>query len=242
MQASSEGRRAAPRAARQRFLTTRWSLVVQAAEPGGAAALAALCRDYWTPVHAFIQGHGVSSEDAADVTQEFFEALLARNAIARVDQARGQFRSWLRSCARNHLYNWFAKRRGLAVGGRAVHVSADLHADELRNDETAERLFDRRWALTVLERALSRLKARYERAGKGDLFTHLHGGLGGGGGSEHNDKELSILLGKSVGAIKVERHRLKRRFQECLRAEVLETVASPSDVDEELKRLIEALT
>jgi RNA polymerase sigma-70 factor (ECF subfamily) len=119
-------------------------------------------------------------------------------------------------------------------------VSADVHADELQNDETAERLFDRRWALTVLERALSRLEARYERANKGELFAHLHGGLAGGA-AEHSDKELSLLLGKSAGAIKVERHRLKQRFQECLRAEVIETVASPSEVDDELKRLIEAL-
>jgi RNA polymerase sigma-70 factor (ECF subfamily) len=238
--ATSEGeRRQGPRIAPRCFATTRWSLVIQAAEPGGSSALAELCRAYWSPVHAFIQGHGVSSEDAADVTQEFFEMLLSRNDIARVEQARGQFRSWLRTCARNHLYNWFAQKRGLTVGGRAVHVSVDLHADELKDEPTAERLFDRRWALTVLDRALTRLKVRYERANKLELFAHLHVSLGGE--SDASDKELSLLLGKSAGALKVERHRLKQRFQECLRAEVIETVAEPGDVDAEIRRLIEAL-
>jgi RNA polymerase sigma-70 factor (ECF subfamily) len=213
---------------------------MQAAGPGGVSALAELCRAYWSPVNAFIQGHGVSREDAADVTQEFFERLLARNDIARADQTRGQFRSWLRTCARNHLYNWFAQRKSLTAGGKAVHVDIEMHANELPDELTAERLFDRRWALTVLDRALVRLKQRYERANKLDLFTHLHVGLAGGA-STVSDAQLSLLLGRSVGALKVERHRLKQRFQECLRAEVSETVAEPADVDAEIRRLIDAL-
>lgn len=231
-----------PLAARgNRFGTTRWSLVTRAASPGGNQALSELCRAYWHPVRLFIQSHGVSPEDSADVTQELFENLLARNGIASVDRTRGQFRSWLRTCARNHLYNWFARKKGLAVGGRAVHVNVDSHCDELRSELTPDRLFDRQWALTVLERALGRLRTRYERANKSALFAHLHVGLSGQV-SEASDKQLSALLGKSVGALKVERHRLKQRFHDCLREEVAETVATPADVEAELRRLIDALS
>lgn len=237
--AAREGRPAAPRG--NRFGTTRWSLVTRAAAPGGNQALSELCRAYWQPVRMFIQGHGVSAEDSADVTQELFENLLARGTIASVDRSRGQFRSWLRTCARNHLYNWFAKRKGLAVGGKAVHVNVDSYCNELRSELTPDRLFDRQWALTVLERALGRLRTRYERANKNALFAHLHVGLSGQT-SEANDKQLSGVLGKSVGAIKVERHRLKQRFHECLREEVAETVAGPEDVEAELRRLIDALS
>jgi RNA polymerase sigma-70 factor (ECF subfamily) len=230
--------------ARQRFATTRWSLVTQAAEPGGVAALSELCRAYWSPVHAFIQGHGVSAEDAADVTQEFFETLLARNDLARADRTRGQFRSWLRTCARNHLYNWFARRRGLRVGGRAVHVSVDAAeglAEASLDTQDAERMYDRRWAQTVIDRALGRLEQRYLRADKRELFARLQVGLSGAP-SDGSDRQLSLVLGKSVGAIKVERHRMRKRFLECLKVEVAETVSDLSEIDAELRRLLEALS
>jgi RNA polymerase sigma factor (sigma-70 family) len=228
------------RTAPQRFTTTRWSLILQANEGDGRAALGELCRAYWSPVNAFIRGHGLSQEDAADVTQSFFEKLLTRNDLGRADQARGKFRSWLRTCARNHLYNWFEAGGGITVGGQALHVDVETHAHELKDEQTAERFFDRRWALTVLDRALARLKQRYERGGKADIFEHLRGEVSGDP-STKSDKDLSRLLGKSVSAIKVQRLRLRQRFKECLRAEVCETVASQKDVDEEIRRLIDAL-
>ncbi|HEX6242214.1 MAG TPA: sigma-70 family RNA polymerase sigma factor, partial [Polyangiales bacterium] len=130
----------------------------KAAGPGGRQALSELFRAYWQPVRLFVQSHGVSAEDAADVTQELFENLLLRNDLARVDRARGQFRSWLRTCARNHLYNWLARRRCARVGGRAVHVSVDSQCEALQSPMTPDRLFDRNWALTLLDRALVRLR------------------------------------------------------------------------------------
>lgn len=239
-------RRRPARAAGQRFATTRWSLVIQASTLDGRTALSELCRAYWAPVHAFIQGHGVSNEDAADVTQEFFEVLLARNDLARADPSRGRFRSWLRTCARNHLYNWFERRSGLRVGGRAVHVSVEGQPGAplpgcLVDAQHAERLYDRRWALTVVQRALEVLRQRYERAHKSALFDALYAGLAGSA-SEANDGELSLLLGKSVSAVRVERHRLRARFQECLKLQVAETVASAEEIDDELRRLFAALS
>jgi RNA polymerase sigma-70 factor (ECF subfamily) len=224
----------------RRFSTTRWSLVIRAAESDGQQALSELCRAYWHPVHVFIQGHGLSSHDAADVTQELFERLLARNDIAKVDRARGQFRSWLRTCARNHMYNWLARKRRVSAGGRAVHVSTDVQLEALPDELTPDRLFDRHFAMTLLDRALARLRQRYERANKGVLFAHLQGGISGAA-AELCDAELALRVGKSVGALKVERHRLKQRFQECLREEVAETVAGPGEIDDELRRLIDAL-
>jgi len=225
-----------------RFVTTRWSLVTKAAEPDGGQALAELCRTYWHPVQLFVQGHGrLSAEDAADVTQGLFESLLARNGIAKVDRARGRFRTWLRACARNYLYNRFAHEDGIAVGGGVVHVCVDTHPEQPSHELSPERMFDRRWALTVFDQALARLEKRYERANKGALFARLKLGFLGEAG-EASDKELSALLGKSISAIKVERHRFKLRFNECLRAEVAETLACPDEVDDELRRLIDALS
>jgi RNA polymerase sigma factor (sigma-70 family) len=172
--------------------------------------------------------------------------LLARNDRARADPSRGRFRSWLRTCARHHLYNWFERRKGLRVGGRAVHVSIEAQHDaalpcSLIDAQHAERLYDRRWALTVVERALEQLRQRYQRANKAELFDALYAGLSGSA-REENDAELARLLGKSVGAIRVERHRLRARFQECLKCEVAETVASASEIDDELRRLFAALS
>jgi RNA polymerase sigma factor (sigma-70 family) len=222
-------------------------MVFKAAEPEGEQALSLLCRSYWYPIYSFVRGHGLSTEDAADVTQGFFEKLLARNDIASVDPEKGQFRSWLRACARNYLRNWFAHRHKLTAGGRAVLVNIDTAAAEERlrleakDQLSPERLFDRRWALALLQRALSRLADHYARAGKAHVFGCLHETLGGDG-SGATDLELSALLGKSAGAVKVERHRMKRRFQECLRAEVAKTVSGSRCVDEEIRRLVDALS
>ncbi|HKO90855.1 MAG TPA: sigma-70 family RNA polymerase sigma factor, partial [Polyangiaceae bacterium] len=204
----------------RRFDTTRWSLVLRAGEPGGKQALSELFRAYWQPVRMFIQNHGVSAEDAADVTQELFERLLVRNDLARVDRNRGQFRSWLRTCARNHLYNWLAHRRCARVGGRAVHVSVESQCEALHSSaQTPDRLFDRNWALTLLDRALVRLRRRYERVQRLALFEALAPGPRSQA-AELNDVQWAARLGTSAGAIKVERHRMNQRFQECLRAEV----------------------
>jgi RNA polymerase sigma factor (sigma-70 family) len=231
----------------RRFATTRWSIVFEAAEPQGARALSLLCQRYWYPIYAFVRGHGLDAEDAADVTQGFFEQLLLRNDLAALSPEKGQFRSWLRACARNYLCNWFAHRRTVAAGGRALHVSIDsARAEERLRLEAKEqvgpdRLFDRRWALAVMERALTRLGEHYQRAGKAQVFRCLYETLGGDACGA-SDLELATLLGKSAGAVKVERHRMKRRFQACLRAEVATTISGAGRIDDEIRRLIDALS
>jgi RNA polymerase sigma-70 factor (ECF subfamily) len=235
-----------PAPAARKFATTRWSIVFKAAEPEGERALSLLCQRYWYPIYAFVRGHGLDAQDAADVTQGFFEKLLARNDIAGLSPDKGQFRSWLRACARNYLCNWFAHRRTLAAGGQAVHVSIDgaLAEERLRLEAKEQigpdRLFDRRWALAVMERALTRLGEQYEQAGKAQVFRCLYETLGGDGRGA-SDLELASLLGKSAGAVRVERHRMRRRFHECLRAEVAKTISGASRVDDEIRRLIDAL-
>lgn len=224
----------------RRFATTRWSLVIEAGTPDGTRALSALCRAYWAPVHAFILGHGLTPDDAADVTQGFFERFLMRGDITRVDQARGRFRSWLRKCAHNYLRNWFAQRKALKVGGKALHVDVDLVASELKSEETPQHLFERRWALTLMERALERLRKRYQRLHKEDVFAHLHVELAGAP-NEAKDEDIARLLGRRIKSLRVERHRLKQRFSECLRAEVRDTVADEADIDDEIRRMIDVL-
>lgn len=225
-----------PRVPRQRFATTRWSLVLHAQAENGAWALAELCRIYWSPVHAFIRGHGLSKDDADEVTQGFFEKLLARNDIARVDRARGRFRAWLRTCAYRYMCNWLNAQ----PGARRVHVALELHEHELTGGLSPERVFDRDWALTVLDRSLARLQQRYEQRGDLATFMHLYATLAGGR-SECDDRQLAVLLGTSADAVKVRRCRLHERFRRCIELEVSETVGSAEELDDEIQELIDAL-
>jgi RNA polymerase sigma-70 factor (ECF subfamily) len=236
-----------PTPAPRRWATTRLSLVKRAGEPEAKQALSVLCQSYWEPVHSFICSLGVGPEDARDVTQGFFEAtLLEHNYIATFDPARGKFRSWLRSCAKNYVRNWFKHARRERAGGKAIHISLDASpADararlEPRDLLTPELLFDRNWALMVIERALSRLREQNAKAGKPELFLLPHGSPAGDTRSATN-RELAVLLGKSEGAVKAQKHRAFQEFRKCLRAEVSKTVAAWESIDDEIRELIGAL-
>lgn len=231
----------------RRWATTRLSVVKRAGEPSAKQALSVLCQAYWYPVHSFICSLGVGSEDARDVTQAFLEAtLLEHNYIASFDPARGRFRSWLRTCARNYVRNWFAHQRSERAGGKAVHVSLDaLPADgsswpKLEDGLTPERLFDKRWASTVVDRALTSLRAQYATEGKPEFFL-LPQEESSWNARRVTNRELSVLLGKSEGAVRVQRHRALRDFRKHLRAEVSKTVAASDSVDDEIRQLIGAL-
>jgi RNA polymerase sigma factor (sigma-70 family) len=238
--------RAAAGGAAHAFIDTPWNELLRARARDPRQAVALVCQHYWFPVYGFIRTLGVAQDEALDVTQGFFAGVLERDDLARVDPARGRFRSWLRSAARAHLYNELdrarAKKRGQAVTlsidalSAAQRLALEPHDDGLSPD----RLFDRRWALTVTERTLERLRARYAEQGKAELFAGLAPGLGAGEG-ELSDGELCTLLGKSQGALRQERHRMRQQYKSFLRQEVTLTVASADAVDDEIRQLIDAL-
>lgn len=233
----------------RRFATTRWSLVLAA---GGRAtaqsrlALAALCETYWQPLYAYVRRRGFTAHEAQDLTQDFFTRLLEKDVVERADRQRGRFRSFLLGSLNHFLANHRRRQRTLKRGGNAPRLSLDFSAGERHvqiepmHELTPERVYERRWALTLLDRVLAALRQEYAAAGKGTLFDELQGHLDGGGdaGAYH---EIASRLGMSEGAVKVAAHRLRRRFRDRLRAEVAQTVDNPAEVEDELRALLRAV-
>ena len=233
------------------FKTTIWSTVRRAGAPGNQGAWSGLCRAYWYPIYAFLRSLGLGQEEAEDVTQGFFATLLKPGALDVADPAKGKFRTWLRTCARHYFLNHRDSARAAKRGRGNVVTGFDLdRADRdvrpLMMDEslTPEEIFDRSWAVTVTELAMTRLAEAYEREGRGDIFRELHGRLGGEQ-SPLSDADLAALLGKKPGAIRTERSRrndeLEARYHRFLRAEIAKTVRSPEAIDAELGHLVDAL-
>jgi RNA polymerase sigma factor (sigma-70 family) len=238
----------APRAGR--FATTRWSLVLAAGQKvdgRSAQALTGLCEMYWYPVYAFIRRQGYRPEECADLTQEFFARVLEKNYFHDADPARGRFRAFLCAAIRHFLSNERDRARTLKRGGATPPISLDVETAEgtyriePRDDLTPEKLFDRRWALILLERVLSRLRDDQTAAGKGDLFGHLKGFLtGDSAGVPYAD--VARTLGVSEGSIKVAVHRLRRSFRDTLIQEIAETVSQPAEIDAEIEYLMKAVS
>jgi RNA polymerase sigma factor (sigma-70 family) len=230
------------------FNTTHWSVVLLAGQsmiPQAEAALENLCRTYWYPLYAYVRRQGHSAHDAQDLTQEFFARLLQKNYINLAAPERGRFRSFLLKSMHHFLVSdWVrgqAQKRG---GGRKIFSLDEVAAEQTYLQEPAgqlapESLYDKRWALTVLDRALDRLREDYGAAGKGALFDQLKGSLLADGSTY---AELAALLGMSEGAVKVAVHRMRQRFRQVVRAEVAHTVADPAHVDEELRCLRASLS
>jgi RNA polymerase sigma-70 factor (ECF subfamily) len=177
--------------------------------------------------------------------QEFFARLLGENWLTQVDRSKGRFRSFLLAALKHFLANEWDKEHAVKRGGREQLISFDQLTAEARyalepsHEETPDRLFERRWALLLLDRALERLKEEYARQGKGLAFEELKGTLEGGRDVPY--AELGRRLGASPGAVKVTVHRLRRRYREILRNEVAQTIGDASYVDEELRNLIQVL-
>lgn len=229
------------------FATTHWSMVVRASRPGESqsAALEDLCRHYWRPVYAFVRRRGHSPEEAQDLTQGFFERLLEKNWLAQVDPDRARFRSFLLTMVTRYVTNEFhrshAQKRGGGVWTFSIHdedLEHQLMADQSRF--SPEQLFDRRWALTVLERAIQRLHEEAVQAGKESQFQALNPFL-----SQDADPgdypALARKLSMSPGTVAVAVHRLRHRYRELVRAEIGETLARPADTEIELQHLFAAL-
>jgi RNA polymerase sigma factor (sigma-70 family) len=229
------------------FHTTRWSLVLAAQQDGDASraslAMAGLCRDYWYPLYAFVRRRGHSPHDAQDLTQAFFVTLLETNATA-ADPGRGRFRSYLLGALKHFLANDFHRENALKRGGGQQFVEWDSLEPEARyalepaEDGNHEALYDRRWALELLDRAMNRLRAEFAAKQDEAAFDALKGTLSG---AQLPREDLASKLGVSEGALKVAVHRLRQRYREVVRAEIVETVDSPADVEDEMRHLVKVL-
>jgi RNA polymerase sigma-70 factor (ECF subfamily) len=231
------------------FAATRWTVVLAAAKgpdsPAATDAMAELCRVYWYPLYAFIRRRGYESHQAEDLTQEFFSRLLEKHVLAGVDREKGKFRAFLLAAVKHFLANERdraqAQKRG---GGRAVIAWESLNAEaryrlEPAHQLTPEKLFERRWALALLDQVLVRLQGELDEGGKTRLFEALKGALTGG--LEGTHATIAERLGMSEVAVKVAVHRLRRRYRELLREEIAHTVADPAEIDEEIRYLLDSL-
>jgi RNA polymerase sigma-70 factor (ECF subfamily) len=241
-----------PRSQAAAFAETHWSLVLAARRGGDSTragdALAKLCQAYWYPLYAFVRRQGHTPHDAQDLTQEFFARLLEKNWLADVDRAKGRFRSFLLAAMKHFLANEWDKSKALKRGG-GVHnfISLDAESAESRyalepaDTVTADKLYERRWALTLLDATLARLRAEFVADGKAKQFDELKFTLTGGRGDTPY-AELAAKFGMSEGAVKVTVHRLRQRYCEVLRAQIAETVGSAEEVEAELRHLFAALS
>jgi RNA polymerase sigma-70 factor (ECF subfamily) len=232
-----------------RFHSTRWENVLAArdpADPQASMALAELCRTYWYPLYAFSRRKGCTPERAEDLTQGFFSDGLAHDFLRTVDPARGRFRAFLLTAFEHYVGKQHAWERRVKRGGRVAIVPLDGVGAEARylrepaHVETAERLYDRRWALTVLDRALDRLERRMTEQGKAPLFDRLKPALLGAEDAVGHAR-VAEELGMTEGAVKVAAHRMRARLGVLIREEVAQTVADPSQIDDEIRDLFSAL-
>lgn len=231
------------------FVTTHWSVVLTAARSDttrGQRALEHLCQMYWHPLYTYVRKRGYSPHDAEDLTQEFFARLLARKDVATVNRARGKFRSYLLAAINHFLSDeWDKARAQKRGGGQVIHldsaVAESLYAQGDADGLPAERLFDQRWAITVLEEVYRQLRQEFERDGKAALFETLRFALMGER-SAVPYAELANPLNLSEAAVKVAVHRLRKRYRQLLRELVAGTVSSPDEVEEEMRYLLRAVS
>ncbi len=232
------------------FATTHWSIVLAAGDtqtPQSHDALAKLCQTYWYPLYAYVRRQGYRCHDAQDLTQEFFARVLRSHYFAVADRKRGRFRSFLLASLKHFLMHEWEKARAAKRGGGQQIISLDTANGETRyglepaEPVTAEKLFVRRWALTLLERVLQALEQDYASQRKQELFDQLKPALTGEKGLPPYT-EIGRRLGLSEGAVKVAVHRLRQRYRELLLEQIAHTVSSPEEVEEELRELFSALS
>jgi DNA-directed RNA polymerase specialized sigma24 family protein len=231
------------------FSTTHWTVVLQAADlqtSHGRAALEKLCRTYWRPIFAYIRRKGCLEADAKDLTQQFFAELLRRNDFGRVDLNKGKFRTFLLVCLGHFLSNQRDFERAAKRGGGKEFISFDamtmeeLRSWEPRSELSPDKVFDQRWAMRLLEEAVTRLQDEMTAGGKVKQFERLKPYLASepvDGEYEHIAKELGIA-GSTVAVLV---HRMRQRCGELVRLEVANTVSTPLELEEEMRHLNEVL-
>ena len=233
------------------FRTTRWTLVMASAHDQtqtGRAALAALCQIYWYPLYAFARRRGHSPHDAQDLTQGFFLQILEDRALSQVDRLKGKFRSFLLACFQNYLLVETRRARRLKRGGQCQFVSLDLETAENRyryepaDYLTAEKIFEARWALTLLEHAMTVVRHGYVARGKESVFDILRAFVETmESRPEGSYEEAAKALGVGVGTVKTFIHRLRKRYLAVVREEVARTVSDPAEIEVEIRALCDAL-
>jgi len=232
-----------------RFSTTHWSVILAAGDVASAnsrEALERLCRTYWYPLYSYLRRRGCDVHQAEDWTQGFFAALLQGHALERANPARGKFRSFLLTCLNHFLADQRDHAQARKRGGGKEIVPLDVEDAETRyrlepaHDLTPEKLFEKSWALTVLNNAMTHLKAEFRAAGKADLFESLKPYLPAGRGPA-SYRDVGNRLDMTERAVKVAVHRLRARYRQLVREEVARTVSSPEQVDEEIQELFAAL-
>lgn len=230
------------------FPTTRWTLVVAAGDrhrTEARSALAALCERYWYPLYAYLRRRGYAADEAQDLTQDFLIRILEGRYLDRVDPEKGRFRSFLLSSLRFFVADEEDRQRAQKRGGGAVAplefaVGEERYQREPVHEETPERIFERRWALAVLDRVVERLRSEFVRHNRPEHFDHLKVFLLGRSDAPY--AELAREMNVSEGALKVAIHRLRKRYRELFREEIADAVADPADVEAELRFLAAVLT
>ena len=231
------------------FKTTHWSVLQDASggDPAQAgAALATLCQAYWYPLYTYVRRLGHGPEDAKDLVQGFFAKLLEKEYIKSADREKGRFRTFLLTALQHYMaHEWNRANRQKRGGGREL-LSLDAQDTENRyrsepmENMTPERAFERRWALTLLEKIRDQLKEDYTATGKAAVFEQLEGCLSGASDGR-TYFEIGDKLAMTEGAVKVAVHRLRRRYRELLRLEIANTVAGEEAVNDEIRHLFAAL-
>ena len=247
--ASNRGAAQKPQGHVTLFLTTRWSIVLAArgAQSEEAAhAMESLCRAYWQPLYIYARRQGHPPQDAEDATQGFFARLLEKGFLHAVQQERGRFRQFMLMAFQRHLANEWDHARRLKRGGGQQAVPLDtvlgekLYREETPPQASADEAYDRRWALTLLEQTLGRLRAEYEQTGRERDFAILKQQLVAPHG-QASYADLAAQLGSTEGAVRVAVHRLRKRFREIFREEIAQTVTGEDDLEDEIRHLIGVL-
>lgn len=233
----------------QWFNTTHWSVVLSAKESAtedGLTALDQLCRTYWYPLYAYVRRRGYGSEEAQDLTQDFFAHLLSKEFLAGVEPRKGKFRSFMLVSLNHFLSNARERAQTAKRGGGREIIPLETLAEERRyllagsGDSSPEKLFDREWALTLLDQALQALRQEFVAGDKPAQFDRLKAFLSCEGG-EPSYTELSREWQMSPNAVAVMVHRLRQRYRECVRAQIARTVEGLQELEEELRSLFAAL-
>jgi RNA polymerase sigma-70 factor (ECF subfamily) len=231
---------------RTSFATTHWSVVLQAGQgdsPAAEAALERLCQVYWPPLYAYVRRLGRSETDAQDLTQQFFAHFLERNYFRVADRQRGKFRSFLLTCLKHFLAHEKQKAQAAKRGGTITFIAwDDLTKEEIFDlaespEKSPEQIYERQWAVRVMDQALSKLRDEFAATGKNRDFEHFREYL------THDPPDgaypkVAELIGMNANAVAVAVHRFRQRYRDLVRKEIAHTVADPADIEDELRHLL----